>query len=140
MGHDKDKTKQTGSTSRESSQVGTHGQTGSNQGDKYTGKNEYQGQGSQGKGQGQYQGQGLNKDKGMSQGQYQGQGMSQGQASWKQGDPTTQSAGAWNDRSQREMQQGDRTDPAQPSGTSPLDKDQQPINQNRPGSGSQSPR
>jgi hypothetical protein len=124
MGHNKDQNKQTtGSMPRESSQVGTHGQTGS-------GKNEYQGQGSQGKGQGQYRGEGLNKD----------QGMSQGQESWKQGDPTATSEGAWNDRPQREMQQGDRTDPAQPSGTGPLDKDQQRENQNRPGQGSQSPR
>ncbi len=130
MGQNKDKTKQTtGSMPRESSQVGTHGQTGSDQGSGY-GKNEYQGQGSQGKGQGQYQGQGLNKD----------QGMSQGQDSWKQGDPTTASEGAWNDRPQREMQQGDRTDPAQPGGTSPLDKDQQYENRGRPGQGSQSPR
>jgi hypothetical protein len=55
-----------------------------------------------------------------------------GQGSWKQGDPTTTSEGAWNDRAQRDMQQGDRTDPAQPGGTSPLDKDQQPVYQNRP--------
>ena len=48
MGKDKGQTKQTtGSMPRESSQVGTHGQTGSNQGSQY-GKNEYQGQGSQG--------------------------------------------------------------------------------------------
>lgn len=87
MGKDKDQTKQTtGSMPHESSQVGTHGQTGSDQ----------------------------------------------GQGSWKQGDPTTTSEGAWNDRAQRDMQQGDRTDPAQPGGTSPLDKDQQPVNQNRP--------
>lgn len=130
MGHNKDQTKQTtGSMPRESSQVGTHGQTGSDQGSQY-GKNEYQGQGSQGKGQGQYRGQGLNK----------GQDMTHGQGSWKQGDPATTSEGAWNDRAQRDMQQGDRTDPAQPSGTSPLDKDQQPANQGRPGQGSQSPR
>ena len=122
MGHDKDKTKQTtGSTPRESSQVGTHGQIGSEQGSQH-GKNEYQGQGSQGKGQGQYRGQGLNKD----------EGMSQGQDSWKQGDPTMPSDGAWNDRAQRDMQQGDETLPAQPGGTSPLDKDEQPVNQNRP--------
>src|SRR5687767_728004 len=109
MGHDKDKTKQTtGSTPRESSQVGTHGQTGSDQGSQY-GKNEYQGRGSQGKGQGQDRGQGLNKE----------QGMSGGQDSWKQGDPTTPSEGAWNDRAQRDMQQGDETRPAQPGGTSP---------------------
>ncbi len=63
MGKNKDQTKQTtGSMPRESSQVGTHGQTGSDQGQ--GAKNEYQGQGSQGKGQGQYQGQGLNKDQG----------------------------------------------------------------------------
>ena len=122
MGKDKDQTKQTtGSMPRESSQVGTHGRTGSDQGSKY-GKNEYQGQGSQGKGQGQDRGRGLNKD----------QDFNQGQGSWKQGDPTTTSEGAWNDRARRDMQQGDRTDPVQPGGTSPLDKDQQPVNQNRP--------
>ena len=123
MGHDKDQTKQTtGSMPRESSQVGTHGQTGSDQG--FERKNEYQGQGSQGKGQGQYRGQGLSKDQEFAQGQ--------DQSGWKQGDPTTTSEGAWNDRAQRDMQQGDRTDPMQPSGTSPLDKDQHPVNQNRP--------
>jgi hypothetical protein len=122
MGDDKDKTKQTtGSMPRGSSQVGTHGQTGSEQGSQ-TGKNEYQGQGSQGKGQGQDRGRGLNKE-----GAFGG-----GQDSWKQGDPTTPSEGAWNDRAQRDMQQGDETRPAQPGGTSPLDKDQQPVNQNRP--------
>ena len=62
-----------------------------------------QGQGSQNKGQGQYQG---------------------------QGQPMTNPD--WNDRAQREMQQGDQTRPAQPSGTSPLDKDQQSVNQTRP--------
>jgi hypothetical protein len=122
MGKKKDQTKQTtGSMPHASSQVGTHGQTGSDQGSQY-GKNEYQGQGSQGKGQGLDRGQGLNKD----------QDFAQGQGGWKQGDPTTTSEGAWNDRAQRDMQQGDRTDPAQPGGTSPLDKDQQPVNQNRP--------
>ena len=122
MGKDKGQTKQTtGSMPRESSQVGTHGQTGSDQGAQY-GKNEYQGRGSQGKGQGQDRGHGLNQD----------EDFNQGQGSWKQGDPTMASEGAWNDRAQRDMQQGDRTDPAQPSGTSPLDKDQQPVNQHRP--------
>ncbi len=137
MGKDKDQNKQTtGSMPRESSQVGTHGQTGSDQGSQH-GKNEHQGQGSQGKGQGQgqYQGQGLNKDQGLSQGQ-----DTQGQDSWKQGDPTATSEGAWNDRSQHDMRQADGTDPAQPGGTSPLDKDQRPENQNRPGQGGQSPR
>ena len=64
-----------------------------------------QGQGSQNKGQGQYHG---------------------------QGQPMTSDKGEWNDRSQREMQQGDETRPAQPSGTSPLDKDEQTVNQHRP--------
>jgi len=36
-----------------------------------------------------------------------------------------------NDRAQRDMEQGELTKPAQPSGTKPLDKDQQPVNQNR---------
>ena len=73
-------------------------------------KDRTQGQGSQNKGQGQYRG--------------QGQPMS--------GPATTTDQGGWNDRAQRPMQQGDETRPAQPSGTSPLDKDQQPVNQNRP--------
>ena len=98
MGNKQNQTKQTtGSTPRESSQVGTHGQTPS--------KDWSQGQGSQNKGQGQYQG---------------------------QGQPMTTGKDEWNDRAQREMQQGDETRPVQPSGTSPLDKDQQPVNQNRP--------
>jgi hypothetical protein len=50
MGQDKKTTQTTGSMPRESSQVGTHGDTGS--------KDWSQGQGSQNKGQGQYQGQG----------------------------------------------------------------------------------
>jgi hypothetical protein len=98
MGNKQHETKQTtGSTPRDTSQVGTHGQTSS--------KDWSQGQGSQNKGQGQYQG--------------QGQPMSTGQ-------------NEWNDRAQREMQQGDQTRPATPSGTSPLDKDEQPVNKNRP--------
>ena len=64
-----------------------------------------QGQGSQNKGQGQYQG---------------------------KGQPLSPDRGTWNDRAQRERQQGDETRPAQPSGTSPLDKDQHPVNQTRP--------
>jgi hypothetical protein len=69
----------------------------------------------------------------------QGKGMDQGQAEWKPGradwkpgDPATTPEGTWNDRSQREMQRGDQTKPAQPSGTNPLDKDQHPVNQTRP--------
>ena len=50
MGQDKKTTQTTGSMPRESSQVGTHGDTGS--------KDWSQGQGSQNKGQGLYQGQG----------------------------------------------------------------------------------
>jgi hypothetical protein len=93
MGNKQDlkQTKQTtGSTPRESSQVGTHGQTPS-------------------------------KDWSQGQGQYRGQGQ-----------PMSSDQNDWNDRAQREMQQGDETRPAQPSGTSPLDKDQHPVNQNRP--------
>lgn len=101
MGDKKRQTTQTtGSMPRESSQVGTHGQSGRNA----------------------------------------DEGLSGTQDDWRQGDPTMASEGAWNDRAQRDMQQGDRTDPAQPDGTSPLDKDQQPVNQNRPGGGHQSPR
>ena len=97
MGHKQHDDKQTtGSMPRESSQVGTHGQTS---------KDWSQGQGSQNKGQGRYRG--------------QGQPMSSDQSDW-------------NDRAQREMQQGDQTRPATPTGTSPLDKDQQPVNQHRP--------
>lgn len=68
----------------------------------------YQGVGSQGKGQGQQQGQGLNQG----------------------GDDTM--SGGWKDQAQREMQQGDRTRPAQPDSTAPLDKDEHPINKTRP--------
>jgi hypothetical protein len=101
MGHDKKETTQTtGSMPRESSQVGTHGDTGT--------KDWTQGQGSQDKGQGQYRA--------------QGQPMDQ---------DTTQ--GGWNDRAQRPMQQGDETRPAEPSGTSPLDKDDQYADKSRPG-------
>jgi hypothetical protein len=98
VGDKQNQTKQTtGTMPRESSQVGTHGDT----------KDWSQGQGSQNKGQGQYQG--------------QGQPMSQGTG---QGD--------WNDRAQRPMQPGDETKPAQPSGTTPLAKDEHPVNKTRP--------
>jgi hypothetical protein len=106
MGNDKSQT--TGSMPREASQTGTHGQTGSSQGGQ--GKDWSKGEGSQGKGQGQDRGQG--QPMGQDQGSYQDQG--------------NRSSGA-----QRDMAQGDQTKPAQPSGTSPLDKDQQPVNQNR---------
>ena len=107
MGNEKNQSRSdseqtTGSKPRESSQVGTHGQTAS--------KDWGPGQGSQDKGQGQYRG--------------QGQPMNSGQHDSGQADR--------NDPAQREMQQGDQTKPAQPSGTSPLDKDQEPVNQNRP--------
>jgi hypothetical protein len=72
--------------------------------------------GGPGKSDGQYRGQG---SQGKGQGQYQGQGLDKGQ-------------GDWNDRAQRPMQPGDDTRPAQPSGTSPLDKDEQLVNQKRP--------
>ena len=68
------------------------------------------------------------KDWGQGQGsQNKGQGQNRGQAQ-----PMNQDQSGWNDRAQREMQQGDETRPAQPSGTTPLDKDEQPVNQNRP--------
>ena len=35
------------------------------------------------------------------------------------------------DPATREMRQGERTDPAMPSGTKPLERDQRPINQQR---------
>ena len=35
------------------------------------------------------------------------------------------------DPARREMRQGDRTKPPQPSGTTPLERDQRPINQSR---------
>lgn len=47
-----------------------------------------------------------NKDKGQSQHDWQGQGTD-------------------------DMEQGKATDPAQPSGTTPLERDQRPINQSR---------
>ena len=75
--------------------------------------NPYQGVGSQGKGQGQERGQGLNKGREDSMG---------GGAS----------TGGWGDKAHREMQQGDRTRPAQPDSTAPLDKDEHPINKTRP--------
>lgn len=74
--------------------------------------NPYQGVGSQGKGQGQERGQGLNK----------------GRRSMRGGAST----GGWSDQAHREMQQGDRTMPAQPDGSTPLDKDEHAINKTRP--------
>lgn len=112
----------TGSMPGDASQVGTHGQTDSRQGGQGKDKDWSQGEGSQGKGQGQDRGQGqpMNQDRDS-----YGSGGSQG----SQGNQGSQ--GSWNDPAQRDMAQGDATMPAQPSGTSPLDKDQQPVNQNR---------
>jgi hypothetical protein len=87
--------------------TGTNGQAGSMQSGDRPGKSD-----DKSRGQGQYQGQGLNKDQGTSN------------------EDTGQ--GEWNDRAQRPMQQGDDTRPTQPTGTSPLDKDQQSGNQKRP--------
>jgi hypothetical protein len=94
-------------------------------GDKAMRHGEYQGAGSQDKGQGQYQGKGLNKDEPT-----YGQTPDQGQGTWK--DDQTTPPGGWNDRAQRDMQQGDMTKPAYPSGTDPLDKDEHPVNKTRP--------
>ena len=90
VGKNKDQTKQTtGSMPRESSQVGTHGQTGS------------------------------------------GPGLS-GSGQLEAGRPDDVVAGRL-ERFLAARLAGGRPDrSAQPSGTSPLDKDQQPVNQNRP--------
>lgn len=64
---------------------------------------------------------------GRDQNKSQGKGRERGQ-----GSASTVSPGGWNDRAQRDMQQGDLTRPARPDGTSPLDKDEHPINKNRP--------
>ena len=87
--------------------------------DKSQGKSngQFRGVGSQGKGQGRDHGQGLNKTDDSAGGN----------------DHSTDAPGTWNDRAQRDMQQGDLTRPAQPDGTSPLDKDEHPINKNRSG-------
>ncbi len=44
--------------------------------------------------------------------------------------PTEQDR-AWDDPARRDMQQGDRTRPPQPGGTTPLERDQRPIDQSR---------
>ena len=44
--------------------------------------------------------------------------------------PTEQDR-AWNDPSRRDMHQGDRTRPPQPDGTTPLKRDERPIDQSR---------
>ena len=38
---------------------------------------------------------------------------------------------AWQDPATRAKQQGDRTDKAMPSGTTPLERDQRPLNEQR---------
>lgn len=48
----------------------------------------------------------------------QGQGQGQSQHDWNQGDTDA-------------MEQGKATRPPQPSGTTPLERDQRPINQSR---------
>lgn len=47
------------------------------------------------------------------------------------GDATKSAQGGYNDRSQREMERGDATDPAMPDGTTPLERSERPINQSR---------
>jgi hypothetical protein len=58
--------------------------------------------------------------------QRQGQGQRQGQS---QGQGQTQHD--WQGQGTDDMEQGKATDPAQPSGTTPLERDQRPINQSR---------
>lgn len=60
----------------------------------------------------------------------QAQGLEHGQDLNKGRDDSM--TGGRNDQTQRDMQQGDLTRPAQPSGTAPLDKDEQAINKTRP--------
>ena len=80
------------------------------------------------------------KSPGKSDGQFRGvgsqgkgQGLNKADDSTADIDHSTDTPGSWNDRAQRDMQQGDLTRPAQPDGTSPLDKDEHPINKNRSG-------
>ncbi len=87
---------------------------------------------------------GRDQDKNQAKGQDQGQDKSDGQfrgvgsqgkgqgRERGQGLASNESSGSWNDRAQRDMQQGDLTRRAQPDGTAPLDKDEHPINKNRP--------
>lgn len=85
---------------------------------------------SPGKSNGQFRGVG---SQGKGQGQEHGQGLSKADDPTADSDHSTDTPGSWNDRAQRDMQQGDLTRPAQPDGTSPLDKDEHPINKNRSG-------
>lgn len=43
----------------------------------------------------------------------------------------TKPDGVADDRARRDMQQGDRTKPAMPDGTTPLERGERPINQSR---------
>ena len=84
---------------------------------------------SQDKSDGQFRGVG---SQGKGQDREHGQGRNEGDDSMAGNDQSTESPGSWNDRAQRDMQQGDLTRPAQPDGTAPLAKDEHPINKNRP--------
>jgi hypothetical protein len=65
-----------------------------------------------------------NQDKDQSQ-------MGQRKPDWKQDKSQTPSQHDWQGQGTDDMEQGKATDPAQPSGTKPLERDQRPINQSR---------
>ena len=67
------------------------------------------------------------KDKGQNQ-------MDQRKPDWNKdqgGKDTGTSQNDWQGQGTDDMQQGKGTDPAQPSGIKPLERDQRPINQSR---------
>ncbi len=53
------------------------------------------------------------------------------QNDWKKDKSQTPSQHDWQGQGTDDMEQGKATDPAQPSGTTPLERDQRPINQSR---------
>lgn len=57
--------------------------------------------------------------------------MGQRKPDWEKDKSQGQSQHDWQGQGTDDMEQGKATDPAQPSGTKPLERDQRPINQSR---------
>lgn len=58
-------------------------------------------------------------------------GWNKDQDDWNKDKGQSQSQHDWQGQGNDDMEQGKATDPAQPSGTTPLERDQRPINQSR---------
>lgn len=86
------------------------------------------------KGQGQSGQSGRGTDYGQGQGSNYGQGQGQtgqGQGQTGQGQTGKMGTHDWDAKNPGDKARGGQTDPAQPDGTTPLERNQRPINQSR---------